>query len=169
MILPTPNRADATSMTILQAPIFFNRGSYGILPVRWNRNETEVFHTTNGGKTWTLTSSVAHLPQGQFTAGNIKDWWIFNMPQSPNAEGSGAIWSTTNSGRTWSLVSVPKPLANLTHQNYWLLSAHFVNATTGLVGFTNSPSMGNPEIYNWFITRNRGKTWRSLSTESQFP
>lgn len=169
VVLPTPGFADATPISILRAPIFFNRGSYGILPVRWNQNETEVYHTTNGGRTWTLTTPLAHSPQGQFTASNAEDWWVFNMPQAPNVPSSGAIWSTTNSGRTWSLVSVPKPLADLVHQNYWLFSAHFVSATTGLVGFTDSPTAGNPQISDWFITRNGGKTWRSLSTESQFP
>jgi len=68
----------------------------------------ELWHTTNGGHTWTRRYETAQGINVSPIAFNgvTSGWMIFNLPQKNIPLGVDALERSTNGGRTWRLASV---------------------------------------------------------------
>ena len=130
---------------------FFLNASEG-----WQYGAAGLFHTTDGGATWTAVSS--------FPSSNCCDWWaerlIFIDSQDGfiRPGGSGQLYVTRDGGHTWSPgVLSPKPPDS---QFGNVPQGPFVFGKSGLMAFFNKgDSQGGGTTLSVYKTSDGGLTW----------
>ncbi len=123
-------------------PPQFSKAKEGVLPVKFHSSSTSfmLYHTSDGGETWTSTHAV-DFPRGSM----VPAWSIISTNEEVVTDGTKLL-ITRSGGRRWKSIS-----SNISFQN--IKELDFISLTTGWV-LMNSGSL--------YHTTDGGHSWRRL-------
>ena len=133
-----------------------------------------IFHTTNGGQTWTEVAASNNQSNSSFPLTGRKNGISFKDMQSGWATGEDAsanpwLYMTHDGGHTWNKQSIPPVFPNPTDIQHYTTTPPVFFGNTGFLPVTVIINGGtDPHVLEIYKTTDGGITWTLIKPEHAF-
>lgn len=149
-------KSTASGKKVFHGGFFY--GSQNAWFVESSGNKTTVFHTNDGGQTWSQSAIPTRATGSSFSFINPKSGWMYLVTGAGMSHEYINLYQTNDGGAHWSpLLKADKDQGQKVLSSGDKTGMAFLNPDKGWITGVVYPAFGDVELY---VTENGGKAWQ---------